>query len=192
MGTTHHLSNGYYALLVYFELHYRTYRNICIYIHVYTCIHKCICIYIYIYVHMYVYTYNNMYIYIYTYHCLCNATPVSRGPSGACCAPRSPAGWVGCNLLRHRLVCIYIYIYIYTHIYIYIYIYINININKYILHFHARWGRRGNKYIYIYIHIYTGVCEINTRPTCGQRRTPPIPPLMSMFTDMRKVSAIGL
>ena len=39
----------------------------------------------------------------------------------------------------------------------------------------------------------TGVCEIDTHPTCGQRRTPPIPLiLMPMFTDMRKVSAIGL
>ena len=31
----------------------------------------------------------------------------------------------------------------------------------------------------------------NTHPACGQCRTPPTP-LMSMFTDMRKVSAIGL
>ena len=36
-----------------------------------------------------------------------------------------------------------------------------------------------------------GVREIRTHPTCGQCRIPPIP-RMSMFTDMRKVSAIGL
>ena len=39
--------------------------------------------------------------------------------------------------------------------------------------------------------LYTGVCKINTHPTCGQCRTPPLP-LMSMFTDMGNVSAIGL
>ena len=37
----------------------------------------------------------------------------------------------------------------------------------------------------------TGVCEMNTPPTCGQCRIPPNP-LMAMLTDMRKVSAIGL
>ena len=38
----------------------------------------------------------------------------------------------------------------------------------------------------------TGVRELSTHPTCGQRRTPPLSPLMSMFTDMSEVSAIGL
>ena len=42
-----------------------------------------------------------------------------------------------------------------------------------------------------FLPIPVSVKYVNTRPTCGQCRTPPIPP-MSMFTDMRKVSAIGL
>ena len=37
----------------------------------------------------------------------------------------------------------------------------------------------------------TGVCEINTRPSCGHCRTPPSH-LMSRFMDVRKMSATGL
>jgi len=38
----------------------------------------------------------------------------------------------------------------------------------------------------------TGVYDMNTHfVVCGPRRTPPFP-LMSMFVDMRKVSATGL
>ena len=37
----------------------------------------------------------------------------------------------------------------------------------------------------------TGVCEMDTHPTCGHCRTPPVP-LMSIITDMRKVGASGL
>ena len=33
--------------------------------------------------------------------------------------------------------------------------------------------------------LHTGVCEINTHPTCGQCRTPPIPPNVNVHGHAR-------
>ena len=106
-------------------------------------------------------------------------------------------------------VCVCMYAYIYIYVYVCIHMYIRTGVwNKHSSYLWSTSATSSTSLLHVDLLTfcrcilcrllclenglaYSGVCEINTHPTRRQCRTPPSP-LMSMFTDIRKVSAIGL